>query len=231
MIGALEQRIGYTFRNKELLENALTHSSYLNELTIKRGESYERLEFLGDAVLEFIVSEYLFRQEHAFSEGKLTTYRASLVCEFTLSKISRELQLGTMIRFSKGEKKTGGPNRDSILCDVFESLLGAIYLDGGMEEAKRFVGTFLLRDIDEKQRFHDSKTTLQEYAQKQGNRPVYEQLAEEGPEHERTYRARVLLCDQVLAEGTGHSKKSAEQQAAYNALIALGVWNESENGK
>lgn len=214
----LETTIGYTFHQKNHLDIAFTHKSYSNEVIATKKESYERYEFLGDAILEYIVSDFLFHNYRELPEGKLTKLRASLVCEFTLSKISRELKLGSYGFFSKGERLTGGNNRDSILCDMFESLLGAIYLDGGMEAARQFVNQFLLTDIEHKQLFYDSKSNLQEYAQKHEKTLCYELLEEKGPEHDKLFFVQVKLGDEILATGEGHSRKSAEQMAAYHAL-------------
>ena len=217
----LEKQIGYKFNDISHLEIAFTHKSYVNELMIKGHESYERYEFLGDAILEYLVSKFLFEEYKDMSEGDLTKLRASLVCEFTLSKISRELKLGSYGYFSKGERLTGGMNRDSILCDMFESLLGAIYLDGGIDEADKFVKKFLLTDIEHKKLFYDSKTKLQEYAQKNSKTISYNLLDEVGPEHDKTFHVNVCLGDEVIADGKGHSRKTAEQTAAFNALKLL----------
>lgn len=217
----LEQTIGYTFKDKGLLDIAFTHKSYSNEVIARKCESYERFEFLGDAILEYIVSEFLFQNYKDLPEGKLTKLRASLVCEFTLSKISRELEYGSYGYFSKGEKLTGGNNRDSILCDMFESVLGAIYLDGGMEAAKVYVHRFLLTDIEHKQLFYDSKSNLQEYAQKNNKTLTYDLLEEKGPEHDKVFYVQVKLDEEILATGEGHSRKSAEQMAAYQALCNM----------
>lgn len=219
---ALESAIGYRFNNSMHLTVALTHKSYTNEIMCGHKESYERYEFLGDAILEYLVSRFLFQHYPEKSEGELTKLRASLVCEFTLSKISRELKLGEYAYFSKGERNTGGANRDSILCDMFESLLGAIFLDGGIEMANAFVERFLLTDIEHKQLFYDSKSKLQEYAQKQDKQICYELLDETGPEHDKEFQVQVRLGRKILAKGFGHSRKSAEQMAAYNALKILG---------
>ncbi len=219
----LEHKIEYTFQNYEHLETAFTHTSYANEKTVNKPQSYERYEFLGDAILEFVTSEFLYENYPELKEGQLSKLRASLVCEFTLSKISRELGLGNYIYLSKGETKTGGRNRDSILCDVFESLLGAIYLDGGMDGAKRFVSKYLLTDIEHKQRFYDSKTNLQEYAQKNGQKITYNLIAEDGEEHCKVYTVECCMGEKHLTHGTGHSKKAAEQDAAFNALKVLNL--------
>lgn len=217
----LENKIGYCFKDKKKIKTALTHKSYSNENMLNNIESYERFEFLGDAILEFIVSNYLYMEYPDLSEGELTKLRASLVCEFTLSKISRELKLGEYGYFSRGELNTGGNNRDSILCDMFESLLGAIYLDSGMEEAGAFVKSFLLTDIEHKQLFYDAKTRLQEYSQKHNKSLCYELVNTEGPEHNKIYYVELLLDSEVISRGEGHSKKNAEQMAAYNALCVL----------
>ncbi|MGN0435441.1 MAG: ribonuclease III [Wujia sp.] len=217
----LERKIGYSFQDKLKLKTALTHKSFSNENMLNNVESYERYEFLGDAILEYIVSNYLYREYPDLSEGELTKLRASLVCEFTLSKISRELRLGEYGYFSKGELNTGGNNRDSILCDMFESLLGAIYLDSGIDEAGSFVKRFLLTDIEHKQLFYDAKTKLQEYSQKHNKTLYYELINTEGPEHNKIYYVELLLDDEVISQGEGHSKKNAEQMAAYNALCVL----------
>ncbi|MBR1597985.1 MAG: ribonuclease III [Lachnospiraceae bacterium] len=218
----LEKNIQYQFNNKELLKQALSHSSFINEMKKKGMESYERLEYLGDAVLELIVSEFLFHEYKDMSEGKLTKLRASLVCEFTLSAVSRELHFGDYVLLSKGEEMTGGRNRDSILCDLFESVLGAIYLDGGMEPAKKYAMSFLLTDIEHKSLFYDAKTTLQEMVQKDGKGKVtYEEIRESGPDHNKCYVMSVLVDNKKLAEGTGSSKKLAQQKAAYEAILKL----------
>jgi len=217
----LEALIQYEFKNKEHLEIAFTHKSFIHEQTIMKRECYERYEFLGDAILEYIVSEYLFETYKDMPEGKLTKLRASLVCEFTLSKISRELNLGSYGKFSKGETMTGGADRDSILCDMFESLLGAIYLDGGIEPARQYVHKFLLTDIENKQLFYDAKTNLQEYAQKHEKTIIYELLDEQGPEHNKIFHVRAYLGDKAMEEGSGHSRKAAEQMAAYQTLLKI----------
>lgn len=217
----LENLIGYIFRDKKHLEIAITHKSFVNEKMIGRYISYERYEFLGDAILEFIVSKYLFEHYQQRSEGDLSKLRSSLVCEFTLSKIARDLHFGEFARFSKGERQTGGANRDSILCDLFESVLGAIYLDGGMEPAIAYVERFLLQDIEHKQRFHDAKSKLQEYVQKYKIELTYELLEESGPDHDKQFTVRVLLDGKETARKTAHSKKTAEQYAAYETLEQL----------
>lgn len=218
----LEKNICYEFGNKALLKQALSHSSFINEMKRGKMESYERLEYLGDAVLELISSEFLFHEYPDMPEGKLTKLRASIVCEYTLSSVSKMLHLGDFVLLSKGEEMTGGRNRDSILCDLFESVLGAIYLDGGMEPAEKYVKTFLLTDIEHKSLFYDAKTTLQEMVQKDGKGIVtYRQISESGPDHNKCYVMDVLVDDKVIAQGKGSSKKNAQQMAAYEAILKL----------
>lgn len=219
---AIEENIQYVFRDKALLKQALSHSSFINEMKRKGMESYERLEFLGDAVLEMISSEYLFEHYKDLPEGKLTRLRASIVCEFTLSSVSEMLHLGDYVLLSKGEEMTGGRNRSSILCDLFESVLGAIYLDGGMEPAKKYVYTFLMTDIEHKTLFYDAKTILQEMVQKDGKGIVtYDLLEEKGPDHNKCFVVAVLIDGKRMASGEGTSKKNAQQMAAYRAILKL----------
>lgn len=218
----LEERIGYSFRNRELILQALTHSSYANERKINKTGNYERIEFLGDAVLELLSSDFLYRTHSDMPEGVLTKTRASMVCEPSLAFCARDLELGEFIRLGKGEELTGGRSRESIIADVMEAVLGAIYLDGGIGEAKRFVDRFILSDLEDKQLFSDSKSTLQELAQGQMKKEVtYRLLGESGPEHDKVFEVEVLLGDRVAGHGTGRTKKSAEQQAAYEALLGL----------
>ena len=218
----LEKNICYVFNNKQLLKQAMSHSSFINEMKKSGMESYERLEYLGDAVLELISSEFLFHEYKDMPEGKLTKLRASIVCEYTLSSVSRMLHFGDFVLLSKGEELTGGRNRDSILCDLFESVLGAIYLDGGIEPAKKYVYNFLLTDIENKSLFYDAKTTLQEMVQKDGKGIVtYEEVSESGPDHNKCFVMNVLVDGKVLAKGKGSSKKNAQQMAAYEAILKL----------
>lgn len=219
---AIEHNIQYTFQNKNLLRQAFSHSSFINEIKRNGYQSYERLEFLGDAVLELITSDYLFEEYKEIPEGKLTKIRASIVCEYTLSSVSKMLRFGDFVLLSKGEELTGGRNRSSILCDLFESVLGAIYLDSGMEAAKKYVHTFLLTDIEHKTLFYDSKTTLQEMVQKDGKSSVtYELIKESGPDHNKNFVVQVLVDDVAIATGEGTSKKNAQQMAAYQAILKL----------
>ena len=218
----LEKKIGYKFENFDLLVNAMTHSSYANEHHISYTGNNERLEFLGDAVLEVASSEFLFHKYPDLPEGKLTKKRASMVCEPTLALCAREIPLGDYLLLGKGEEATGGRKRDSIVSDAMEALIGAIYLDGGFANAKEFINRFVLKDIENKQLFYDSKTTLQEIVQGQFEEDVrYVLLKEEGPDHNKSFYVEAILGEKVLGQGCGHTKKAAEQQAAYCAIKKL----------
>ena len=216
----LEQKINYSFRDRLLLRQALTHSSCANEQKINKCDDYERLEFLGDAVLELVSSDYIYREHPEMSEGKMTKYRSSIVCEPALAFCAREFGLEEYIRLGKGEEATGGRKRDSIISDVMEAVIGAIYLDSGMDEAKDFIHRFILSDLEHKQLFYDAKTILQEEVQKENGAALhYELVREDGPEHDKTFVVDVLINGIKAGSGTGHSKKTAEQQAAYEALL------------
>ncbi len=218
----LEQRIGYQFHDISLLKQALTHSSFTNEQKINKTGDYERLEFLGDAVLELTSSEFLFHEHQDVPEGELTKMRASMVCEPALAFCARDLELGKFIRLGKGEENTGGRERDSIISDVMEAVTGAIYLDGGMEPARQFINSFILSDLEDKRLFYDSKSNLQELIQGKLKKEFwYELLEESGPEHNKVFKVSVHMEDEVLGEGIGKTKKAAEQQAAYRALLLL----------
>ncbi len=218
----LEQRIGYQFHDISLLKQALTHSSFTNEQKINKTGNYERLEFLGDAVLELTSSEFLFHEHQDVLEGELTKMRASMVCEPALAFCARDLELGKFIRLGKGEENTGGRERDSIISDVMEAVTGAIYLDGGMEPARQFINSFILSDLEDKRLFYDSKSNLQELIQGKLKKEFwYELLEESGPEHNKVFKVSVHMEDEVLGEGIGKTKKAAEQQAAYKALLLL----------
>lgn len=219
----LEKKIGYTFKNKELLKTALTHSSYANE---KGGTKYnERLEFLGDSVLGIITAEYLFTNHHDFPEGELTKVRAALVCEKTLFSFAREIDLGEYLYLGKGELHTGGRNRPSILADAFEALIAAIYLDGGMQQAKKFVLRFITAAQEQAiERNTDYKTKLQEIIQKNPEEHIeYCIVDETGPDHDKRFVVAVKLNSNIIGEGTGRSKKQAEQLAAREALRLMGL--------
>ena len=218
----LEAKTGYKFQNFDLLINAMTHRSYANEHMTSYVGNNERLEFLGDAVLELTSSEFLFEKYSQMPEGELTKKRASIVCEPTLALCARELSLGEYLLLGKGEEATGGRRRDSIVSDAMEALIGAVYLDGGFANAKEFVQKFILNDIENKQLFYDSKTTLQEIVQGRYEEDVrYVLLKEEGPDHNKSFYMQALLGEKVLGEGCGHTKKAAEQQAAYCAIKKL----------
>ena len=214
-----QQVIGYQFQNKNLLRQALTHSSYANEKHMHRLSDNERLEFLGDAVLEIISSEYLFNTYQDKPEGDLTKLRASIVCEPTLALCTKEMDLGKYLYLGKGEDMTGGRSRKSILSDALEAVIGAIYLDGGFTNAKEFVLRFIMTDIENKQLFYDSKTILQELIQGRHEQLSYELIDESGPDHDKQFTVAVLVDGERVSEGEGHTKKAAEQQAAYQALL------------
>ena len=221
-IELLEKRIGYVFRDKELLQQALTHSSYANEQKINKRQDYERLEFLGDAVLELVSSDYLFQAHPDLPEGKLTKQRSSMVCEPALAFCARDIELEQFIYLGKGEEATGGRKRDSIISDVMEAVIGAIYLDGGLDPARDYINRFILSDLEHKQLFYDSKTILQERVQRLPNASLaYVLTGETGPEHDKLFMVEALLNGKKIGEGSGRSKKLAEQQAAYQALISV----------
>ena len=220
----LENKLGYHFHDRKLLEHALCHSSYANERHWDKLMNNERLEFLGDAVLELATSEYLYQNYPKMPEGEATRTRASIVCEQTLALCARDLGLGEWLRLGKGEELTGGRDRDSITSDAMEALLGAIYLDGGFANAKEFVHHFILNDIEHKKLFYDSKTILQEQIQSETEKPIrYELVKEEGPDHNKRFTVNVVLGEKVLGSGSGRTKKAAEQEAAYRALLSRKV--------
>ncbi len=220
---SLQETIGYTFRDPSLLETALTHTSYANEVYKDGLRSYERLEFLGDSILGFTAADYLGRAFPKLHEGELTKLRADLVCETSLAQTAKALGLGDYLRLGKGEEATGGRKRVSIIADVVEAVIAAIYLDGGLEAAQRFIYTHVL--VDTKARIQlnaDYKTMLQELVQQKKNQVLsYELLGESGPDHDKQFSVRVLLNGTPIGEGSGTSKKRAEQAAAKAALEAL----------
>lgn len=218
----LMQAIGYTFKEEQYLIKALSHSSYVNEIKLNKHDDYERTEFLGDAVLELTVSDFLFNNKPDMKEGDMTKLRASLVCEPTLALCGRKgFNIGRFILLGKGEDNTGGRGRDSICSDVFEAIIGAIYLDGGLAPAKEFIHRFVLTDYEDKIMFSDSKTNLQEYAQEMGLSLSYELIEENGPSHDKDYTVKAILGTDISAIGTAKNKKSAEQHAAYAILKSL----------
>ncbi|MEG1458022.1 MAG: ribonuclease III [Acetivibrio sp.] len=221
-ISEFEEKIRYLFQDEALIKQALTHSSYSNEKHMSYLANNERLEFLGDAVLEIISSEFVFRTYKDMHEGELTKLRASMVCEPTLAFCAREISLGDYIFLGKGEDGTGGRERDSILSDALEATIGAIYLDGGFTNAKEFILQFILNDMDKKKLFYDSKTILQELIQGKSKDVLrYELIGEEGPDHNKTFTVQAILGVENLAMGTGRTKKAAEQKAAYEAILYL----------
>ena len=221
-LNELEEKIGYQYKEKALLEQALTHSSFANEQKINKSKNYERLEFLGDAVLELVSSEFLFKSNPDMPEGVLTRTRASMVCEPALAYCARELELEKYIRLGKGEEMTGGRFRDSIISDVMEAVIGSLYLDGGFTVAHDFIHRFILSDLENKILFYDAKTVLQEIVQETKDGSLnYELLGEEGPDHNKLFHVEVYVNGKALAKGCGRTKKAAEQQAAYEAILFL----------
>ncbi|MCJ7834241.1 ribonuclease III [Cuneatibacter sp. NSJ-177] len=219
----LEQRMGYVFQDKSLLRQALIHSSYVNEHHMSRLECNERLEFLGDAVLELSSSQFLFEKYPDFPEGELTKLRASIVCEPTLADCAEELSLGQELLIGRGEDRTGGREKASLLSDALEAVIGAIYLDGGFANAKEFVVRLILNDIEHKKLFFDSKTILQEFVQSRDLGDLsYELLKEEGPDHSKVFTSCVRIGGEEAGTGTGRNKKLSEQAAAYEAILRLG---------
>lgn len=219
-LAILEKKIGYTFREKELLKKAMTHSSYLNEHKREKPECNERLEFLGDAVLELTVSEALYKRYPKKPEGELTRLRASIVCEPTLALCAKEIDLGVYLLLGNGEEAGGGRGRASVTSDALEALIGAIYIDGGFANAKEFIHTFILTDMEHKQLFYDSKTILQEMVQSKFKETlVYELVKEEGPDHNKYYEVNAVLGGRIIGSGSGRTKKAAEMEAAYHAIL------------
>ena len=217
----LEDRIGHSFRDRSLLETALTHSSYANERHSGDGASYERLEFLGDSILGLVTAEFLFAHEPPLPEGRMTRLRAELVCEASLHKTALSLGLGEYMRLGKGEEHTGGRERPSILADMVEAVIAAIYLDAGMDEARRFILDKLLSgaEIGDEHRSADYKTQLQELVQRKSNQSIRYVLVEEsGPDHDKRFAFEVLINGESAGRGSGRTKKEAEQMAAKKAL-------------
>ena len=221
-LNELENKIGYHFQDFSNLEHALRHSSFCNEQKMNRLMNNERLEFLGDAVLELVSSEFLYTNYPTMPEGEATRKRASMVCEQTLALCAKEIDLGSYLYLGKGEELTGGRERASVTSDAMEALIGAIYLDGGFTSAKEFVEKFVLNGIEEKQLFYDSKTTFQEMMQSITTDPIHYQLVgEEGPDHCKTFTVELFVGERSAGCGTGKSKKAAEQDAAYHAILKI----------
>lgn len=217
-----EENIGYTFNSKQLLMQALTHSSYANEHKSTHLNDNERLEFLGDAILDLVVSDYLYKKHKDFPEGDLSKLRASIVCEAFLTKVAKEIHLGDFLLLGKGEEMTGGRTRTSILADAVEAVIGAIYLDTDLKGAQTFIYNkivFFKESLSAGKASEDYKTHLQELIQKESSDPLsYRVISEEGPDHDKCFNVEVIHEGQVLGTGSGKSKKEAEQNAAYIAL-------------
>lgn len=218
----LENKICYHFNDKLLLRQALTHSSFANEQKINKYADYERLEFLGDAILELVSSEFLFHNNLTMKEGELTKFRASIVCESALAYCARDFGLEEYILLGKGEEMTGGRTKDSIIADVMEAIIGAIYLDSGMDKASDYIHKFILSDLEHKQLFYDAKTILQEFVQRENKGTLnYVLISEKGPDHDKVFVVEARIDNKKIGTGNGRTKKSAEQQAAYEALNIL----------
>ena len=228
-----QKNIGYQFKQEMLLRQALTHSSYAHEKNLKERMDNERLEFLGDAVLEVVSSEFLYKNHPEMNEGQMTKLRASLVCEQSLAACARQLELGRFLLLGNGEDLTGGRERDSILSDAWEAVIGAMYLDGGFTSAKEFILKYVLTDIEHKKLFYDSKTMLQELIQNKYRKTLhYVLLSEEGPDHNKTFTVQAYMDDTPLMTGRGRTKKAAEQNAAYQSLLKFeqGDYSEEQRG-
>lgn len=213
-------------KNKKLLEEALTHRSYLNE-SKEKVPSNERLEFLGDSILSFVVSGYLFNTYPEFNEGKLTNLRSLLVNTKMLALIAKECELGSKLRLSKGEEESGGRNNQSLLADTFEAFIGALFLDQGVEEVEKFINSAVIPRADDfikKNMLKDPKSMLQEYVQaKKQNSPLYRVLSEVGPAHSKEFTVGAYVGEKLLGQGKGKSKQEAEESAAKVALQSLGI--------
>lgn len=221
----LKQDFGIDFHEQSLLDEAFTHASYVNEHPKQNLKYYERIEFLGDAVMQLCVSEYLFKRYPGMPEGKLSRLRAAMVCEDSFSKFAKECHFDEYIRLGKGEEKSDARQRPSLLCDIFESFIGALYLDQGKEEVVSFISkvVFPKLDLGWFDHFFDHKTALQEYLQQDGECQIdYKLIAQEGPDNERRYRMAVFANGKELGQGTGYSKKAGEQAAAAQALKKFG---------
>lgn len=219
---ALEEKLGYTFQNPALLENALTHSSYANENRGSGAQSNERLEFLGDSVLGMVTADYLYRAHPDLPEGDLTRTRAALVCESSLVEVAEQLGLGSYLRLGRGEETGGGRTRPSIIADAVEAVLAAVYLDGGIGSARKIIRRFILDREDEKGANRDYKTALQELVQRESGRVLHYRLTgSSGPDHAKIFRVEVDLNGAPVGAGEGHSKKEAEQNAAKAAIETL----------
>lgn len=218
----LEEKLGYTFRDRALLENALTHSSYANENKSAGMQSNERLEFLGDSVLGMVTADYLFRAHPDLPEGDLTRTRAALVCEGSLVEVAHALELGSYLKLGKGEDAGGGRERPSIVADAVEAVLAAVYLDGGIGSARKIIQKFILDAEEEKAGSRDYKTALQELVQRESGQVLtYRLTGSTGPDHAKVFQVEVDLNGRGVGSGEGHSKKEAEQMAAKAAISKL----------
>ncbi len=219
----LEEKIGYTFRDRTLLENALTHSSYANEHRDKGMPSNERLEFLGDSILGLVVADHLYRNQPDLPEGDLTRIRAALVCEGSLVEVAKSLDLGSYLKLGRGEESGGGRKRPSIQADAVEAMLAAVYLDGGIGQARKLIHNLILNQEREKiANGRDFKTALQELVQRESGQVLsYRLVGESGPDHAKCFSMEVLLNGQPIGAGEGRSKKEAEQAAAKAAVGKL----------
>ncbi|AOY77345.1 ribonuclease III [Clostridium formicaceticum] len=221
-ISRLQETLNYRFRNIDILKEALTHSSYANESKNKKVRYNERLEFLGDSVLSLVISEYVFLKYKHLPEGELTKVRANVVCEASLAAQGRVIDIGQYLFLGRGEEFTGGRQRESILADAFEAVIGAIYLDGGIEKAKAFILSHFLESIDLATKgilFRDYKTHLQELLQSKTSQKItYNVVREYGPDHNKSFDVEVLIGEKVIGRGSGKSKKEAEQRAAEEAI-------------
>ena len=228
LLGELSKVLAYDFKDKNLIKTAITHTSFANEAR-GRVDHNERLEFLGDSVLSLSVSEFIYKTYPKLPEGSMTKLRAGVVSEFTLAKIAKSMGLGKYLRLGKGEQINGGRHRDSILADAFEAIIAAIYLDGGLEPAKEFVIRCLadsIKSLSKSDGSWDSKTLLQELLQVSNKADIrYEIIAEDGPDHNKSFTAQISNNGKIIGTGQGKSKKEAEQMAAYNALKKI---NEEE---
>ena len=223
MLTKLEQGLGYTFQNKALLENALTHSSYANENRERHIPDNERLEFLGDSILGFVVADYLYRNYPDKPEGELTRIRADLVCERNLAEAAATIELGTFLKLGHGEEPSGGRTRDSIVSDAMESVFAARFMDGGFAAAKEIIDRLILSNIPKgRPRNFDYKTALQELVQRKKDQQLhYALVGESGPDHDKHFEVEVQLNGKAVGRGVGSSKKRAEQAAAEAAIEAL----------
>jgi ribonuclease-3 len=234
-LGTLSQKLGVRFRDLGLLNQALMHRSYVHDAELDRGESNERMEFLGDSVLGLLVNEHLYYKYARRQEGRLTKIKSLVVSEAILSRKAEQLSLGKYILLSENERSSGGASRSSIIADAFEAIIGAVFLDSGLDQARRFVEDHLLHEIDELVKvdeYQNYKSMVQEYAQRKfGSRPRYRVVSAKGPEHDRVFFVELRLGGPALGRGEGKNKKEAEQLAARSALAKLGLLDNGDGGR